>query len=97
MSSPLDIFALYRPETGTRYFLSLQHGYPGKRIEALPIELDAKEDAEGKQGRLFDESHWQSSRIPPQPIRVKGPKQDIKTEYETKPFGRLLPTVLQQI
>lgn len=86
MLQPFDLFALFRPGYGTRYFLALESGYPGKRIQAVPVELDPKEPT---QGVLFGDTDWAKANMPPCDMLVKERVEDVKTEYETKPLGRL--------
>ncbi len=86
MLQPFDIFALFRPGYGTRYFLALQHGYPGKRIQAVPVEMDPKQPT---QGVLFQDTDWDKAQMPPCAVLAKEQPVQVKTEYETKPLGRV--------
>ncbi len=95
MINPLDMFAVYNRGAGTRYFLALESGYPGKRIKALPIELGPEEPVP-MQGVLCAETDWEQARIPPHAVLVKPQTVEIKTEFETKPLGRLRADVRER-
>lgn len=96
MIHPFDIFAVFTREKGTRYFLALEQGYPGKRIKSLAVELGPNESIPS-QGTLFTEEDWDKARIPPHPVLVKNGVLEIKTEYETKPLGRLSAVVKDRL